>query len=148
MYSRECGYVPFLLLTPRWVKAYTVKFTEKSKVTIKKTQTVYAQWKKISVGTPTLKSVKNSSKDNITFHFSLVSGARGYEIVISEYADFNHVYDCRHVSSVTKEPSASIDGWLKKGRTYYVKVRAYKRDSKKINVYGKFSAVKKVKVTK
>ena len=37
---------------------------------------------------------------------------------------------------------------LKKGKTYYVKVRAYTKDSKGKKVYGKYSNVKKVKIQK
>ena len=37
---------------------------------------------------------------------------------------------------------------LKKGKTYYVKVRAYKKDSANSKVYGSYSAVKKVKIKK
>ena len=37
---------------------------------------------------------------------------------------------------------------LTKGKTYYVKVRAYKTDSTGQAVYGKYSAVKKVKIKK
>ena len=37
---------------------------------------------------------------------------------------------------------------LKKGKTYYVKVRGYKKDSTGNKKYGKYSKVKTVKVTK
>ena len=37
---------------------------------------------------------------------------------------------------------------LKKGKTYYVRVRAYKKDSTGRKVYGKYSTVKKIKITK
>ena len=37
---------------------------------------------------------------------------------------------------------------LKKVKTYYVRVRAYKKDSTGRKVYGKYSKVKKVKITK
>ena len=37
---------------------------------------------------------------------------------------------------------------LSKGKTYYVKVRAYKKDSTGAKVYGSFSSVKKVKISK
>ena len=37
---------------------------------------------------------------------------------------------------------------LKKGKTYYVRIRAYKVDSTGKKVYGKYTSVKKVKVSK
>lgn len=37
---------------------------------------------------------------------------------------------------------------LSKGKNYYVKVRAYKKDSTGAKVYGSFSSVKKVKISK
>ena len=37
---------------------------------------------------------------------------------------------------------------LSKGKNYYVKVRAYKKDSTGAKVYGSFSGAKKVKISK
>ncbi len=47
----------------------------------------------------------------------------------------------------TSKTSLTISG-LKKNKTYYVKVRAYKKDSQGKKVYGSYSAVKKVKIKK
>ena len=41
-----------------------------------------------------------------------------------------------------------VEKKLKKGKTYYVRVRAYKKDSTGRKVYGKYSKVMKVKITK
>ena len=37
---------------------------------------------------------------------------------------------------------------LKKGKTYYIKVRAYKMDSQGNKVYGSYSKIKKIKIIK
>ncbi|MCI9448090.1 MAG: hypothetical protein HFH36_12050 [Lachnospiraceae bacterium] len=39
-------------------------------------------------------------------------------------------------------------GGMKKGKTYYVRVRAYKLDSENGKIYGKYGAAKKAKIKK
>ena len=67
-----------------------------------------------------------------------VSGADGYQIV---YAADKKIKKNKKTIFI-KGTSKTIKS-LKKSR-YFVKVRAYKLDSAKNKIYGKYSAVKKV----
>lgn len=115
------------------------------KASTKKAVTVYAKWTKVKVSKPTIKSVKNlSGKKMQVILKKKVSGAKGYEISYS-------YKDKKVKKSVTKVTSTKIKKTiknLKKGKTYYVKVRAYKIDSTGEKVYSSYSSVKKVKVAK
>ena len=71
-----------------------------------------------------------------------ISGADGYELVYSTDAKFKSAKKVS-ISSTTKTLSK-----LKKGKTYYVKARVYKKDSNGTKIYGKYSSVKKIKIKK
>ena len=105
--------------------------------------TFYAKWQKVSVGKTTITSLVNKSKKKAFVKYKAVSGTSGYEVVYS--TDKKVKKNC--VSVKTKAKSRTLKG-LKKGKTYYVKVRAYKTDSTGQAVYGKYSAIKKVKIKK
>lgn len=105
--------------------------------------TFYAKWKKVSVGKTTITSFANKSGKKALVKYKAVSGASGYEIV---YSTDKKVKKNR-TTVKTKAKSRTLKG-LKKGKTYYVKVRAYKTDSTGLVVYGKYSAIKKVKIKK
>lgn len=105
--------------------------------------TFYAKWKKVSVGKTTITSFANKSGKKALVKYKAVSGASGYEIV---YSTDKKVKKNR-TTVKTKAKSRTLKG-LKKGKTYYVKVRAYKTDSTGQVIYGKYSAVKKVKIKK
>ncbi len=90
-----------------------------------------------------VEDVKLKAKSKkITVTFGKVDGAKGYQI---EYA-LNKKMTKSKKAKTTKKTSITIKN-LKKGKTYYVRVRAYKLDGKK-KVYGKWSSVKKIKVKK
>lgn len=134
-------------------KGYTFKgwYTDskfKTKITTvkastKKNITVYAKWSKVKVSKATIKSAKNSSSKKIKLTLKKVSGAKGYEIRYTTDKKFK-----KSVKKVTSKKTTKTITKLKKGKTYYIKVRAYKLDSKGKKVYGKYSKVKKVTVTK
>lgn len=129
------------------LKGWYTKKTGGTKVTtstvINKDQTLYAQWTKVSkpakVKKPTLKNVKGK-KMSVTY--KKVTGAKGYQIVYSTNAKFKGAKKTT-ASALNK----SIKG-LKKGKTYYVKVRAYKLDSLNNKIYGSYSSVSKIKIKK
>lgn len=74
--------------------------------------------------------------------FKKVSGANGYEIIYSTSAKFKN-----RKKTTTASLKKTIKS-LKKGKTYYVKVCAYKTDSLGYKVYGKYSPAKKIKIKK
>ena len=78
--------------------------------------------------------VTNTKGKNLVVKYSKVSGAKGYQITYATNSKFT-----KRTKTIKK---------LKKGKTYYVRVRAYKKDSTGRKVYGKYSKVMKVKITK
>lgn len=122
----------------------------KNKVTVLKqgstgNKVFYAKWVKVkSPSKPTISSVKNKKAKQMTVKLKKkVSGAKGYEMVYTTDKNFKKSKKTVRFTSTSKTVKS-----LKKGKTYYVKVRAYKVDSANKRVYGKYSAVKKVKIKK
>ena len=104
---------------------------------------LYAKWTKVKVAKASLTSAKNSKSKQILLKYKKVSGAKGYEISYST--------DKKFKKAVTKKNTAKTSytiSKLKKGKIYYVRIRAYKTDSTGKKVYGKYSSMKKVKVSK
>lgn len=112
------------------------KITASKTCSFNKTTTLYAHWKKLSIKKVKVKEAVNSSAKTITVKFEKVSGADGYEI---EYAS-----DSSYKSSKTKKTTKTTVKLTKlaAGNTYYIRVRAYVKDSTGKNVYGKYTAVK------
>ena len=72
-----------------------------------------------------------------------VKGAAGYQITYATDSKFK-----KNKKNVNMTSTSKTINKLKKGKTYYVKVRAYAKDSKGKKVYGSYSKVKKVKIKK
>lgn len=130
-----------------WYTAKTkgTKVTANSIVKITKEQTLYAQWKKVTKPAEVNKpKVKNSAKKTMKVTFKKVKGADGYQISYSTSRKFKK-------GTVKKTTSTKLSNTikkLKKGKTYYVKVCAYKKDSTGKKIYGKDSAIVQVKIKK
>ena len=75
--------------------------------------------------------------------YAKTTGVKGYEIT---YATNSKFTKGKKVITTTKTSKTFTK--LKKGKTYYVRVRAYKVDSTGKKVYGKYSSVKKIKIKK
>jgi len=91
-----------------------------------------------------VKSVKatNQTGKKAKITYKKVSKAKGYQITYSTSSSF------KNAKKVTTTSTSKVLKDLKKGKTYYVKVRAYKQDSAKNNIYGYYSSVVKVKIKK
>ena len=87
-----------------------------------------------------IKSVKLTRRSKkIKVRFSKVSNATGYQVVYSTSKKYS-----KAKKKLIYKNTTTLTG-LKKGKTYYVKVRAfYKKAGMK--VYGSYSATKKIKV--
>ena len=104
-------------------------------------KTLYAKWTKVAKPSKVnLKSAKNSGKNKLSVSYASVKKASGYQIAYSTSSKFT--------KSTTKYTSSKTISKLKKGKTYYVKVRAYRKDSTGAKVYGSYSKVIKVKIKK
>ncbi len=99
---------------------------------------------KVTVKQVKIKSVQNSARKKMTVKWNKVSKVSGYELWYSTNSNFKKgVVKKKLSSSVTKKTYSG----LKKKKTYYVKIRAYKNvnDGKK---YGKWSSKKSVVIRK
>lgn len=104
--------------------------------------TYYAHWKKVTVSKGKVSKLTNGKERKMTVKLKKISGASGYQIFYSTNSKFTGAK-----TKTTSKTSLIISG-LKKNKTYYVKVRAYKKDSKGKKVYGSYSAVRKIKIKK
>lgn len=103
---------------------------------------LYAKWTKVSVSKSKISSVKNQSGKKMAVAVKKISGAAGYQI---RYSTNSKLKSAKTV--VTKTTSATIKS-LKKNKTYYVQVRAYKLDSAGNKIYGSWSSTSSVKIKK
>lgn len=94
----------------------------------------------VKLTTPGLSGTSNSPA-GIVFKWKKAAGASGYQI---QYAASRSMRGSRTVSASAL--TRTLSG-LKKGSTYYVRIRAYKKVSGK-TYYGAWSSVKNVKVRK
>lgn len=131
-------------------KGWYAESSYKTKVTaIKKgttgNKTMYAKWEKVKrPSRPSVSKVKNSKSKQMSITLKKkVSGAQGYEMLYATDKKFK-----KNKKTVRFTGTSKAVKKLKKGKTYYVKVRAYKLDSENERVYGDYSSVKKIKIKK
>lgn len=92
--------------------------------------------------TPTLKSLKKKKKKLTVSWKKAITGCKGYQVFVSTKKGSGY-----KVKATVKKASAKsvvIKG-LKKGKTYFIKMRAYKVVSGK-KVYSKYSKIKRIKM--
>ena len=110
------------------------------------TQNYNAATKKVSIKVvpkkASLKAVKSPSKKKVKISWKKDKKVTGYEIYVSPKKDFSRETIKRNYKKNTV--SKTISGWKSK-RTYYVKIRGYKKIGK-AKYYGAWSNAKKVKV--
>ena len=114
----------------------------KTSTKITKKCTYYAQWKKVTVSKGNITKLTNGSGKKMTVTMKKVSGAAGYQVVYATNSKFTG-----KKTKNTSKTSLTLTG-LTKNKTYYVKVRAYKKDSTGKKIYGGYSSVKKIKIKK
>ena len=99
---------------------------------------------KIKPKATAISSVKNSAKKTVTLKWKKAASGTGYQI---QYAQKKNFKGKKTVTvSKLKTTSKKIKK-LKKGKTYYFRLRVYKKVGKS-KLYSKWSAVKKVKIKK
>lgn len=94
--------------------------------------------------TPKIKSAKNSGKKKMTVKWNKVTDIDGYEIQYSTSKTFKSSVTKKTVSA--SKTSASYSK-LKKGKTYYVRMRSYVKVNG-VKKYSKWSTKKTVKINK
>ena len=98
-----------------------------------------------TVKAPAKTTVKLSKakKTSIKVSWKKVSGVAAYQIQYSTSKNFKKA----KTVEVSAKSASKVLKKLKKNKTYYIRVRAYKMNGRK-KVYGKWSKVKKVKIKK
>ena len=104
------------------------------------TQKVTVKANKIKVPTTSIKKLKNKKGKKLLIQLNKAQKVQGYQVAYADNKNFKKASTC-----ITKNTSLTISN-LKKKKTYYVKVRAYKKDSSGKKVFGTYSKVKKVKI--
>lgn len=116
--------------------------TSTTMVTTKQDSTLYAHWQKVSVAKAKKPTVKNISTNKAEVKISKVSGVKGYQIRYSTKSNM------KSSKSTTTTSTKKVISKLKKNKTYYFQVRAYKVDSTGAKIYGKWSSTRSVKIKK
>lgn len=145
-YGKQYGHLPAPVRKGYTLKGwYTkksggTKVTSSSKVKIArgKTQNLYAQWTKVTVKKPAKPTAKKKSSDKISVSWKKLSGVKGYEVLCSTSKKFTA--STTQKLTVSSSKSSAVFNSLKKGTTYYFKLRAYKTDSMGNKVYGAYSS--------
>ena len=106
-------------------------------------KTVYGNFSSVKTvktapAVPSVTKLSNASKRKLKLTWKRPSGAEGY--VIYRKAGKNGSY--KKIKTVTSAKTLSYtNSGLKKGTTYYYKIRAYRKGADKKNIYGKWSKV-------
>lgn len=95
---------------------------------------------KVTVAKSKIKKLTKKSGTKMSITIQKVSGAKGYQIVVATDKNFTKI-----LTKTTTPKTTYLLKNLKKKKTYYIKVRAYKLDTNNQKVYGSYSSVKKKK---
>ena len=122
------------------------EWTDVSSVTTKAKEVTTEKDKKQTLSAPKikLKSVKNDKKKSVTVKWKWNVKADGYQISYSKKKNFS---GAKKKNTNAYKGSVTLKN-LSKGKTYYVRIRSYVKGDYGSKVYGKWSAVKKVKIKK
>ncbi len=125
------------------ITAYTKSGAKAScTVTVKKSGNgASSEIKKITSQKATIKSAKNIKKNSITLKLGGSVNGSGYKIQYGTNRKF------KGAKTVTAKGSTATIKKLKAKKTYYIRVRIYKKISGK-TYYGKWSSMKSVKIKK
>ena len=120
---------------------YSKADTDSQTSVAKKSSTV-KKVKKITVKQPKIQKIKRTKKKQITVYWKKDKTVSGYQVQI---ATNKKMPKGKKTVKVSKDKTSCTIKKLKSKRTYYVRIRSYKKVDGKI-YYSKWSAVKKVKV--
>ena len=125
-----------------WYTSDGKEVTEKYRV--RQNTTIAVKWTKVTVKQPKLTKLVNKKKGIIYAKYSVkgkkTDSPKGYQI---KYGTDKKLKKGKVTSTTSKKITIPF---LKSGKTYYVKVRGYKLDSKNKKVFGKWSKIKSITV--
>lgn len=135
---------PVVKPTKRPVPTQTVKPTHTPLVrpTVKPSDKPKKAAPKIVVGKARFLSVKNKASKKLVISMKVVARANGYCVQYSTNKKFK-----KAKTKLTKKRKLTIKK-LKKKKTYYIRVRAYRLDEKGKKIFGPYSKTKKIKIKK
>lgn len=108
--------------------------------------TIYAHWEKIKVSRVSINRLFGKEKA-VMVKYKKQKGVKGYQMQVSTSKRFEKKKTVTKTYSNNKIFTRTVKK-LKKGTTYYVRIRAFKKDSTGAKVYGKWSKVKKIQTKK
>ena len=103
---------------------------------------LYAKWNKVTVSKAKTPTLTNIATRKLKVSYGTISGVKGYQIQYATNSKFTG-----SKTKTTSSRSYTITS-LTKGKRYYVRVRGYKTDSTGNKVYGSWSSVKNIKISK
>ncbi|RDU23576.1 Ig-like domain-containing protein [Anaerosacchariphilus polymeriproducens] len=107
----------------------------------KKNYTLYAKWRKVrKPAAPRVTRVVKVTGDRIEVTLKKQKNTDGYQISYAANASFT--VQVKNISTTKLTKTLKV---YKQGNTYYIRVRAYKKDSAGKRIYGAYSWVKMVK---
>lgn len=98
----------------------------------------------VKLNKPAITSIKNSASRKMTLKWGKNAKAQGYQI---QYALKSNFSGAKSVSVTKNSIVTKTIGSLTKGKTYFVRIRAYKKVGSTA-CYSMWSATKKIKITK
>lgn len=106
-------------------------------------QKLYAKWAKVTAPKKTkISKLQNKKGKKLAVTIKKVSGAEGYQVRYSTKSSM------KSAKTVTVTKTSATISKLTKGKTYYVQVRAYKKDSTRAKVSGSWSSTKQITIRK
>jgi uncharacterized repeat protein (TIGR02543 family) len=100
-----------------------------------------AVWEKVKVAKAAILKISNKKNGRAQVKIKKIAKAEGYQIQYALDRKFK-----KGKKQVVTQSCIKIIKRLKKGKTYYFKVRSYKRDSLGYKVYGIYSKPKKIRM--
>lgn len=97
--------------------------------------------KELSIAKASFKSVTNIKPKTVVLKLKKVADAKGYEVTLATNSKFTKAKIVKTIKSTTLKIKK-----LKKGKTYYMKCRAYGLNASGNKVFGKFSKTAKLKI--
>ena len=120
---------------------YTYKIVAKAATGTSPVNKTLAYYK---LSKPAITSIKNSASKKMTLKWGKNAKAQGYKI---EYALKSNFSDAKSVSVTKNSIVTKTIGSLVKGKTYFVRIRSYKKIGSAYS-YSMWSATKKIKIAK
>lgn len=145
--GKKIGQLPTVQRKGYCLKGWYTKKSGGTRVTkttkVKKAQTLYARWSRVKKPEKVkIQQIGKTDNHGFTVSYSKLKGADGYEICYSVQKEFSKSARSKKYTASAKKTIKN----LQKGKIYYVRVRAYCKDSTGKKYYGAYSSVKSVRI--